>query len=256
MVLTRMNSDPRPADDDLDLVDSIPDPAAHDIVYKIAETTREREMAFQLVHRSYTQAGLIDENPHGMRVTPFHLLDTTELFVAVYQEQVICTLTLIGDGDLGVPMESIFGPEIDLLRRKGAHFGEVSCLADRRRQLSRILPVFIKLTRLMAQYARRQGMQYLLIAVHPRHVRFYRRFMAFESFADERSYPNVRNKPAIACLLDFERARRETPAIYAQFFDDPLDDEKLAAQPMSSAERELFGPSAACGQIIVPMAFD
>ena len=45
-------------------------------------------------------------------VTPYHLLPTTEIFIAEYQGEVIFTMSLVIDGDLGVPMEHVYGDEI------------------------------------------------------------------------------------------------------------------------------------------------
>ena len=44
-----------------------------------------------------------------MRVTPYHLLPTTEIFIALHQGEVVLTYTLVLDGRLGVPMESVYG---------------------------------------------------------------------------------------------------------------------------------------------------
>lgn len=256
MISPPSDASARHYEESLELAERVPEPNASGIVYKIASNREEREAAFRLVHRAYTQTGLIEANPYGMRVTPYHLLDTTAVFIAVYQRDVICTLSLIGDGDLGMPMASIYADEVTQLRDQGLYVGEVSCLADRRRELTRIMPVFVKLAKVMAQYARLQGMNNLLIAVHPRHTRFYKRFMAFDEFGELKTYPTVRNNPAIACNLDFAKADRERPPCYEQFFGDPLPVEELRACPMTAAEREYFAPAARFGQAIVPVAIE
>src|SRR5207249_7362589 len=98
------------------------------ITIKIASTRAEREAAFRLVYQRYLASGLCAANPHGMRVTPYHLLPTTTVFVAIYRGEVILAVSLIGDGGEGVPMESIFPEEIQNLRNQGVRFGEISCL--------------------------------------------------------------------------------------------------------------------------------
>ena len=89
-----------------------------DIEFKVAATQDERMAAFQLVYESYLQTGLIEPNPYQMRVTPYHLLPTTEVFVATCQGETIFTGTLVADGELGLPMESIFGREVALRREQ------------------------------------------------------------------------------------------------------------------------------------------
>jgi hypothetical protein len=68
-------------------------------------------------------------------------------------QRVIATISLVGDGHLGLPMEEIYGEQVCRLR----HWWLVS------------------LMRLMAQFSWRHGLDHLLLAVHPRHARFYRR---------------------------------------------------------------------------------
>jgi hypothetical protein len=213
-----------------------------DIDYKIAATRDERVAAFRLVYKSYLRAGLGEPIAHEMRVTPYHLLPTTEVFVAVLRGEVISTVSLVADGELGLPMETVYGREVAVHRDRGLFVGEVSCLADRRGHFRSFFPVFLKLSRLMVQYARRQGLDELLVAVHPKHARFYRRFMDFELIGEETAYPAVRNRPAVALHLDFDRIDRERPANYDTFFGQPLPDELLEPQPITLADCDHFRP--------------
>jgi hypothetical protein len=217
------------------------------ITYKIAVNQQERESAFRLVHRAYVRAGLIEDNPHQLRVTPYHMLDTTDVFIAIFGGEVISTVSLVGDGELGLPMERIYADEVQQLRKQGVSIAEVSSLADRRRQLSRTLPVFVPLMRLMAQTARHRGIERLLVAVHPRHARFYRRVLSFEDMGEVRPYPFVRNRPAVALALDFRKLERIRPVNYTTFFGTPLAESAFAGLPLSNEERKLFAPIAECG---------
>lgn len=221
-------------------------PAADpDIVYKVAESRLERAAAFRLVYQAYTRSRLIDPNPFQMRVTPYHLLTTTQTFIALLGGEVISTVSLMIDGQLGLPLEAIYGPEVNRLRGLGGRLGEVSALADRRKRLSRTMPVFVKLMRLMVQFARRQGVEQLLVAVHPRHARFYQQVLHFEALGEQKSYPLVRNNPAVALCLDFARLDRRRPANYETFFGTPLGADVLACSPITDAECAYFGPMAA-----------
>jgi hypothetical protein len=211
------------------------------ITYKIASTRAEREAAFRLVYNRYLASGLCAPNPIGMRVTPYHLLPTTTVFVAIYQGEVIFTLSLIGDGEQGVPMESIFPDEIRGLRAQGVRFGELSCLADRRRELVRFLPVFIQTTRLMFQYSMSQGRDRFVIAVHPKHGRFYERFFGFRRLAGERPYESVLNNPAAAYSLHPFWSSRERQE---QYFGQPIPPDELRPRPLSAEEVAYFAPIA------------
>ncbi|MBN1911919.1 MAG: long-chain N-acyl amino acid synthase [Pirellulales bacterium] len=210
------------------------------ILYRIAAERAQREAAFRLVYDSYLEAGLGEPNTHRMRVTPYHLLPTTETFLATLDDQAVFTISLILDGDLGMPMETVYAAEIAQRREAGLRMGEVSCLADRRTQFRGFFPVFLRLCRLMVQYARRQELDQLVIAVHPRHVRFYRRFLDFRTFGEQRTYPTVRDHPAVALCLDFARIDRELPENYDTFFGTPLPPSELIPRPISADDVEHF----------------
>ncbi len=229
-------------------------PSASAVRFRVAGTLEERLAAFRLVYNSYLRKGLIDPNPFRLRVTPFHLLPTTSTYIAYYRNEVICTLTLVGDGMLGLPMESIYPDEVEAIRQQGGCSGEVTCLAVRDVPFRCFLPIFIKLTRLMAQSARAHGIDRLLIATHPKHGRFYCKFMGFEQFGGVREYPSVRNAPAAAYCLDFARIDRDRPACYDQYFGTPLPSDELAYRPMTREEQETLAPVAALSGECVPIS--
>lgn len=212
------------------------------ITVKVATTRAELEGAFRIVYRRYLGSGLCSTNPHEMRVTPYHLLPTTAVFVAVYQGEVIFTMSLIADGEQGVPMESVFPDEISELRARGVRFAEVSCMADRRKDMTRFLPLFVRVTRHMFQFARHHGVEQLVVAVHPKHARFYQRFFGFRQWdGGVRRYQSVENKPAVACSLDWDwlsAERRE------QFFGEPIPASELQPRPMTADEQVYFGQAA------------
>jgi hypothetical protein len=215
-----------------------------EVFCRIAGTRRDRLDAFQLVYERYQQSELIQANEFGLRVTPYHLLPTTNIFVAVQGAKIICTVTLIGDGEFGLPMESIYPQEITERRRKNLYVGEVSCLAFEPMSLNRFLNVFMQLTRLMAQHARAYGMDQFVIAVHPQHARFYQRFMGFEQVGALKTYPSVRNAPAVACCLDFAAIDHYRPKCWESYFGSRLPDVELRSAPMSDEECDYFRPIA------------
>jgi len=212
----------------------------HCIEYRVASTQTEREAAFRLLYKAYRRAELAVPSRHGIRVTPYHLLPTTNVFVARYGCNVISTVTLVEDGRLGLPMEEIYGQEIAELRQRGLYLAEVTSLADRRRDLHRFLPVFTRLSRLLVQFARNQRVDRLLIAVHPRHMRFYQTYMAFEPIAAERDYPSVQNQPAVAMSLDLKGIESRRPACYSTFFGLAIPDQQLLPHPIPAREQAYF----------------
>ncbi len=83
-------------------------------------------------------------------------------------------------------MEAVFPDEVAARRAAGIGLAEVSCLADRRQGTARFFGLFCELSRLMAQLARKTGVDELVVVVNPRHAPLYRRYMAFEQIGEER----------------------------------------------------------------------
>lgn len=197
------------------------------IVCRSATAKIDIARACGLVYEAYVRSGLMERNPYNIRVTPYHLLDTTEIFLAEIASENVTTMTLVRDGELGVPMDSVFPDEVAQRRDLGTYFAEVSCLADRHPAHKTTFAAVIKTMSLMAQSAKHQGVDELLIAVHPRHARFYIRFIGFEQVGSERSYGAVRGRPAVPLALDLNLFHINHPAAYKRFFRKPFADDEL-----------------------------
>jgi hypothetical protein len=193
-----------------------------------------------LLYRSYRRAGLCAENSCGCRATKYQLLPTTDIFVAKLEGEVISTVSLVRDNEFGLPMEDVYRTEVAERRAAGFRLAEVSCLADRRRDAYRFFGLFCELSRLMAQLAIKQGIDELVIAVHPRHASLYRRYMAFRRFGERRDYPTVQNHPAVALVLNFSQAQAERPTGWKKFVGPQLPDSVLQSRPMPQADRDYF----------------
>jgi len=215
-----------------------------DISIRVAATRAQRTGAFRLAYHAYLRAGLCSPNRAEMRITPYQLLPATDVIVAELDGQVVSTLSLVRDGELGLPLEAIYRREVDERRRSGIRMAEASCLADRRRDEARFFGLFCELCRVMVQMADREGIQQLLIAVHPRHARMYCRAMGFTQIGDDRGYPAVNGHPAVALCLDFEYIKTERPAVWERFVGRPLPEEVLRAQPLSAADCRYFSSIA------------
>jgi hypothetical protein len=205
--------------------------------YRIARGCAERAEAFRLIYNAYLKTGLAKPNPFSMRLLRQHLLPTTDMFVAVCADEVQATVTLIRDGDSGLPMDCVYRAEVNRLRQAGKKLAEVSCLADHGAEINRnSLPRCLELFRWMVQAARVRGTDALVVAINPRHLRFYERYLDFERIGNEAAYPAVCDQPAIALLLDFERIDRERPKNYRRFFGRPIQRKLLAEQPITPTE--------------------
>lgn len=201
----------------------------------VAWSPDEVKSALGLVYQAYHREGLIAPNRYEMRVTPFHLLGTTEVLVAKSQGEIACTLTLVRDGKLGLPMESVFGSEVAIRRELGVRCAEATCLADRRANPERSFPLVSKLMSFIIQCAAYRGVDELLIAVHPRHAPFYEKYLGFDLINDvEQRYEAVCDNPAVALSLDIQRLQMSATPAYRRVFGKPFSNDRFHRQPLSA----------------------
>jgi hypothetical protein len=217
------------------------------VTYRIASCRKEREDAFRLIHDVYCKSGLMEPNRAGMRVMPYHLLPTTDLFLAYHGGHLIYTMTLISDEQRGMPLDQVFEAEVATLRSgSGAYLAEVSCLACRAGYFNRrrMFNVFVHLAALLVQSARENGNESLLIACSPRHARFYRDFLGFSQIGDERLYAPVLCKPAVAYEHHFERLDALSYPLRDRIEAVPFRSWELYHQPMLQEDQEYFSAAA------------
>lgn len=177
----------------------------HQIGIRPAASRDELEQAYRLVYGSYLSRGYIEPDASGMRLTLFNMLPDAVTFVAVCKGLVIATVSLIPDTTAGLPMEEIYGDELQQLRAEGRHLSEVTMLADRRAHVRRTFPMLLALMKLVFDYAQLSlKANDLCITINPRHKEYYERYLLFQELGGLRSYPSVRNNPAIARRLDLD----------------------------------------------------
>jgi len=213
---------------------------SNEIALKVAATREERESAFRLTYESYLRTGLCVENSCQLRITPYQLLPTTDIFVAQLRNETICTLSLVRDGELGLPMEDVFGQQIAERRDARLRLAEVSCLADRRAGIRGFFGTFCDLIGLMAQLAEQREIDQLLIAVHPRHARIYQRCMGYKKIGDAVDYATVEGNLAVPLCLDLVGIQLSSQEIWNKFFGERWPLSALESQPIDCGDRRYF----------------
>jgi hypothetical protein len=210
--------------------------------YKLACCREDWEAAFRVVHDAYVQRGLMRQRESGMEISPYHLLPVTEVFLAQRQGQVFSTTSLVVDDMNGLPMDVTFQQEIESLREQGLLLAEVVSHASRQEycQDFRRFEVFVNLMALMAQSARENDVDRLVIVVPPRHVRFYRRFLGFELLGAQRPHATWRNSPAVALQHDFAALDATGYPLYDQIYAHRFHGWELLWQTMRQEEVEFF----------------
>lgn len=212
------------------------------VTYRLASTIEEWIAALRLVYQSYLQAGLISPNRYMLRVTPYHLLPTTDVFIACEGPRVILTMSLVRDGVLGIPAEMICREEIATFRQKRRVFGEVACLAATEVG-NTALSYFVGLIRFVVQYARfTEHLDDIFIVVHPRHVLFYERVLGFQQVGLAKRYATAPNRPAVLLQLDTTTLQERHPRGYQILFGTRFAAEELWPTRLPPEHRRLLEP--------------
>lgn len=183
------------------------------VIFKIAETLEEKEAAFRLIHDMYVRRGIIPANESGWRLSVFHLLPTTTIFIAKSGDEVIGTVSLIEDSPLGVPMEETHPREILSLRLSGLRFAEVGALAvaPERRGKGVSLMLYNILLRWARQY---RFIRNLAIAVHPRIESFFKVIFLFKRLGQIQSYRKLNDALSVPLCVDLSGSQGRFRAIY------------------------------------------
>ncbi len=182
------------------------DKASH---FKIAETLSEFDGACRLVHDLYVREGYIDPQPGGMRVTPFSLLSATRTFIGCEKNNIFLTVTLFGDSPQGLPMDSLYRSELDMLRKEGRKIAEVGALAVKSTAKLTFRDKVMMLFRIVLQYAwSDMHCDDIVIVINPKHRGFYEKVLSFKQIGGEEAYEYVKGNPAIALRLDLKWDKR------------------------------------------------
>jgi hypothetical protein len=198
------------------------------IEVKMVSEPHEWQQAYELLATTYQARGYEAPSGKRLRFTSFYALPDTATFVAQLGDQVVATLSVVVDNTLlGLPMESIFGDEVESLRRAGRRLSEGSCLADRGLSVREFIQEFTILLRVAIQYAVKQGSDTWPITVNPRHRSFYTKVMGFVPLGPCRSCPSVQDAPAEAYMLDDGLMNANAPKMWQQILGEELPEAVL-----------------------------
>ena len=204
----------------------------------LVHRTEDLEECFRLVYRAYRRAGLVAPNSFEQRLTYHHLLDSTDVFATWLGDEIVSTVSMIGDGDMGLPLEKMFPVEVQSLRGLRLRMAEIGSLADRRESPSRFLATLLDMMHLVTQAARHRGYDGIVAAVHPRHAKLYCRLMPFQQIGSELSCDYANGHPAVFLVAAFDWQFGSDA--YRRFFGQMRPESELVDRPWSPSTVDHF----------------
>ncbi len=169
---------------------------------------------FRITYKRYLKRGYCKPNINKIYYNIYSLLPRSRTFAIKQNKQIVGTTTLIVDTSCRLPMDTLFGDQLDELRQQGRKLAEVSMLAIEQTsddiRLSTSLTRFEKhaklfsLFKLIFEYAYHVAkVSDLIIGVHPRHVGLYE-YLLFKPLGPAKSYPGANGSLAVPMRLNFD----------------------------------------------------
>lgn len=223
------------------------------VVYKAASTKEEYEQALKLVYHEYLSRGYILKKYYKseLRLSIQNALRDTAVFIGLKDGEVVCSVTLMPDSPLGLPMDVKYQKESDGLRGENRKICEVGQLAMRgdifgQKLFSMFnfnkLSFMFTLFKMAFQYACfHLCLQDLLIVTNPKLMIF--QFLPFEEIGPVKYYGYdriaVKKKAAVAKRLDLTRVDDvavKRVALKKMYLDDRIPDEVFGGRYRMSKE--------------------
>lgn len=182
----------------------------------VAEDKNDFETAFQLLHESYFDSGLMDKHPSGLRCNSYSFLPHTSIIILKKDDVVIGTVSLIRDSAMGLPSDEKYKYENDSLRGNGRVLTEVSALAIDKKFRNQGHILSLMLMKYLYIYSKgHSDTEYLVCTVHPRAEDFYRALWGFERKGKIVSYDYV--KGALAVYMNMAISPEKEKILYDSY---------------------------------------
>ncbi len=140
--------------------------------FEVATSKDDLEASFLLVQDSYLEVNISNNIDEIYRITKFHCLPTTRVFVAKYNNEVVATLTVILDSSFGLPIDQF--SNVNHLRKTGRKVCEFSSLAIKREWRKRGNGIFIPFSIYVLKFCKENlGADYIAIATKASARYFY-----------------------------------------------------------------------------------
>ena len=219
------------------------------------------------MHDTFVSVGYIQPIPGGLRIRPFEAAGQTANFIAKKDEQIVAVLGLVVDSpDLGLPSDSSFRQELDVLRARGLKLAEGTNQA--------VVPSFRKtaVTTELMRCGVAQTMMHdcdaIIVTVSPSHARFYE-LLDFRRASAVRSYSKTVYDPVVVMYMNTrpgpDEATTDPCLAYTRkflFTDNPYhgnvhawqERRRIATSAMPSCCGSCLWPPATCSTLARPLS--
>lgn len=159
----------------------------------------EQKNAQELVNSVYAQNGYVSKDETRLIEKARQFKDKTITIIALKNEEIVGTISLVLDSKQGLPMDDIFGEENDGLRSCGRSLCEVAGFA--------VTEAGFRTGLILCQYVNIIAVQMLnltdyVVNINPEHRSFYTQVLKFVPFGMEKIHPYLANRAGVPLRLD------------------------------------------------------
>jgi hypothetical protein len=207
---------------------------AEALTFRVARDLKEVIASWRVVYDVYVRSGFIHPNPYLIHTTPHVLSTSSAVFHSAIGDEVESTLTAMVDGPMGLPLDSVFRPELDAFRQRGRRLTEYglfahtrqlanpemerraeACKEARRESEARVQSSIVHLMRLAFYFALTRNSSDFVVGVHPKHARFYTRAFGFKQIGPVKTYATVNHRAVTLLHANLEQSLQLDPLPHA-----------------------------------------
>ena len=216
------------------------------------QSVDDLKACYRTVYKGYVARGYCSPNESEMYYHYYSFLPESRTFALKDNEKLLGTISLIVDSPCGLPMDNLFGREIDHLRANGRKLAEVSLLAlahnDKKRKIFSLANFdkqiqLFRLFKIMYEYAHNvAGVTDLVIGVHPKHETLYK-YLMFRTMGAPKKYSEAGGNLALPLHLDLISAKQNYNNCLKDFFTaeaTPLDKLRCGIVPNGELMRQFL----------------
>jgi hypothetical protein len=181
----------------------------------IARTQGQLSEAYRILQESYVEMGYSKENISGMRIIKYFALPSTTTLVALYDDKVVGTLSIIRRGSFGLPMDNAFS--LSEFIERNEVIAEISSLAIDSKFRQKRGALFLPLLKYFWQYVEKfMHLDSIVITVNPSMSDFYEGFLGFKRLkkAVVTSYQFANGHPGVGLYLNVKEAPQKFAKLY------------------------------------------
>lgn len=184
--------------------------------FRIARTQEELSEAYRILHDSYVELGYSKPDTSGMRIVKYFALPSTTTLIALFDNKVVGTISIIRRGSFGLPMESAFN--LSGFIETNEVIAEISSLAIDAKFRQKRGALFLPLLKFFWEYVEEfMKLDSIVITVNPTMTDFYEGFLGFKRLkkAVVSNYSFANGNPGVGLYLNV----REAPKLFVALYD-------------------------------------